>query len=163
MQTHFCLEGWQVADFSRFWVACQFIASTKTLNMEPENDAFKDWNHASSRGHLSGSMLFLFGGRCAPWKINSWNLQIIHEKKGTWSEPNLQWIIFQPLTFRGVDDKNTEIRKIYDFNPPCPPFRRMSDVSLKNRGILGDWGWRKKTHSMDATSCILGGASRKGR
>ena len=24
-----------------------------------------------------------------PWKINSWNLQITHEKKGKWSEPNL--------------------------------------------------------------------------
>ena len=23
------------------------------------------------------------------WKINGWNLQITHEKKGKWSEPNL--------------------------------------------------------------------------
>ena len=36
-----------------------------------------------------------------PWKINGWNLQITHEKKGTWSEPNLQGIMFQPLIFQG--------------------------------------------------------------
>ena len=29
-----------------------------------------------------------------PWKTNGWNLQITHEKKGTWSEPNLQGIMF---------------------------------------------------------------------
>ena len=34
-------------------------------------------------------------GTVEPKKIN-------HEKKGTWSEPNLQGIMFQPLIFRGV-------------------------------------------------------------
>ena len=29
-----------------------------------------------------------------PWKINGWNLQITHEKKGTWSEPNLHEDMF---------------------------------------------------------------------
>ena len=111
--------------------------------MEPENDAFKDRNHASYRGHLSGSVLF-FLGTCAPWKINGWNLQITDEKKGTWSEPNLQGIIFQPLIFRGVDDKkNTEIRKIYDFNPPFPP--RQEDVRCQSRHHFpqkqGDFRW----------------------
>ena len=35
-----------------------------------------------------------------PWKINGWNLQITHEKKGTWSEPNLQGIMFH-ISLRG--------------------------------------------------------------
>ena len=30
------------------------------------------------------------------------HLQITHEKKGTWSEPNLHEDMFQPLIFRGV-------------------------------------------------------------
>ena len=30
----------------------------------------------------------------------TWNLQITHEKKGKWSEPNLHGIMFQPLIFR---------------------------------------------------------------
>ena len=41
--------------------------------------------------------------RSTPWKINVLNLQITHKKKGKWSEPNLQGIMFQPLIFQSVD------------------------------------------------------------
>ena len=34
--------------------------------------------------------------------MNGWNLQITHEMKGKWSEPNLQDYGTQPLIFRGV-------------------------------------------------------------
>ena len=41
------------------------------------------------------------------WKINGWNLQITHEKKGTWSEPNLhdyvQNVNLHGCNFRGCD------------------------------------------------------------
>ena len=37
-----------------------------------------------------------------PWKINGWNIQITHEKKGKWSEPNLYEDMFQPLIFQGL-------------------------------------------------------------
>ena len=36
-----------------------------------------------------------------PWKIDGWNLQITHEKKGTWSINQTSMIMFQPLIFRG--------------------------------------------------------------
>ena len=36
-----------------------------------------------------------------PWKINGWNIQITHEKKGKWSEPNPYEDMFQLLIFQG--------------------------------------------------------------
>ena len=47
-----------------------------------------------------------------PWKMNGWfTYSPSPIKKGTWSEPNLQGIEFQPLIFRGVPKTSTNYIK----------------------------------------------------
>ena len=73
-------------------------------HLAPENGWFEDYHSFC----LGGWGLFSWGELpvcfrdSTPWKINGWNLQITHEKKGKISEPNLQGIMFQPLIFQGV-------------------------------------------------------------
>ena len=54
---------------------------------------------------------------CTPWKINGWNLQIIHlERKMIWTKPPFS-DMFQPLIFRGwsVNIPSSTMDRIFGF------------------------------------------------
>ena len=81
-----------------------------------------------------------------PWKTNGWNLQITHEKKGKWSEPNLQGIMCKMLIFKGCISQNGNLPIKYtpkdwhrtwkwwdwedDFPLPCGVYPQVPAVNL---------------------------------
>ena len=88
-----------VTEFHQQVLSCFFpkLVFLQNLSIFLSLDLFFWWFFLRIRSHgkppwkppLRRTFSGAFLCKSTPWKINGWNLQITHEKKGKWSEPNL--------------------------------------------------------------------------